>query len=483
MKIDQIYTGCLAEAAYYIESDGEAVIIDPLRDIQGYLDILDKRGARLKYIFETHFHADFVSGHLDLAKKTGAQIVYGPMAETEYDIHNAKDGEILTLGEISFEVLHTPGHTMESTTYLLKDKSGKDHAIFTGDTLFLGDVGRPDLAIKHEEITREDLAGMLFDSLREKIMPLDDGVIVYPAHGAGSACGKNMSSDTWGYLGDQKKENYALREDMTKDEFIKEVTAGLTPPPQYFAKNAALNKKGYESIDAVMERGSIGLDPTKFFQLADRHNALVLDVRPMKEYGKKHIPGSIFIGLDGSFAPWVGSLITNLKKKILLVVEKGREEEAVTRLARVGYDNVLGYLKGGLDAWGKAGFETDKVDSITAAKFAGLNSSDGKDVVLDVRKPPEFLKQHLVVAKNFPLDYISRNMDEIDREHKYYLHCVSGYRSMVAASILKARGYNNIVDIDGGWQALTKTNVEITEEVCPSTISQEDLEAAIKEVT
>ena len=430
MKIEQLYTGCLAEAAYYVESKGEAVIIDPLRDIQGYLDILEKRGAKLKYIFETHFHADFVSGHIDLAKKTGARIVYGPMADTEYEKYQAVDGEELSLGDLSFQVLHTPGHTLESTTYLLRDASGKDHAIFTGDTLFLGDVGRPDLAIKRDEITKEDLAGMLFDSLRNKIMTLEDDVLVYPGHGAGSSCGKNMSSETWGLLGDQKKVNYALREDMTRDEFISEVTAGLSPPPQYFAKNAAMNKEGYKSIDKVLDRGVIGLDPDQFEEIANQKNALILDVRSTAEFSKEHIPGSIFIGLDGTFAPWVGALIVNIKKAILLVAPKGKEEEAVTRLARVGYDNVFGYLEGGIDAWKNAKRAIGSVNTISAKALASkLEKGDGE--VLDVRRPTEFLSQHLSAAKNFPLDFLNKNMGDIDRKHTYYLHCVSGYRSMI----------------------------------------------------
>ena len=345
MKVEQIYTGCLAEAAYYIESEGEAVIIDPLRETQPYLDKLEKEGAKLKYIFETHFHADFVSGHIDLAKKTGATILYGPNASTNYDIYQAKDGEEVKVGKLTFKILHTPGHTMESTSFLLRDEDGKDYALFSGDTLFLGDVGRPDLAIKQGEITREDLAGFLFDSLREKIMPLADDVIVYPGHGAGSACGKNLSTDTWGYLGDQKKSNYALRRDMSKEEFIQEVTTGLTPPPQYFAKNAMMNKSGYDSFDKVLEKGSVALSPERFEELVETQEALMLDSRSEEEFAKEHIPNSIFIGIDGSFAPWVGALITDIKQAIVLITPEGQEEEVVTRLARVGYDNTLGYLK------------------------------------------------------------------------------------------------------------------------------------------
>jgi len=483
MKIEQIYTGCLAEAAYYIESAGEAVIVDPLRDIEGYLEKLKKHGAKLKYIFETHFHADFVSGHLDLAKKTGALIVYGPMADTDYDVHNAKDGDELPLGDISFKVLHTPGHTMESTTYLLRDAKGKDHALFTGDTLFLGDVGRPDLAIKRGKTTKEDLAGLLFDSLRLKIMTLRDDVLVYPGHGAGSSCGKNLSSETWGRLGDQKKVNYALREDMTKEEFVGEVTAGLSPPPQYFAKNAAMNKGGYESIDKVLKQGVIPLDPDRFETLANRYNALILDVRTRKEYQKSHIPGSIFIGIDGSFAPWVGALIVDIKQVILLVTPEGHEEETVTRLARVGYDKVYGFLKGGMDAWIAKEKETDQISSISANGLAKQGIKDEDHIVLDVRRPAEFLKQHLIDAQNFPLDFINNNMNDIKRGKTYYVYCQTGYRSMIAASIMKARGFDNFIDIQGGWETLIKTSLETSLEVCPTTISQEELEEAIAQVT
>lgn len=482
MKVEQIYTGCLAEAAYYIESEGEAVIIDPLRETQPYLDKLKEEGATLKYIFETHFHADFVSGHLDLAKKTGATIVYGPMAKTEYDIHSAKDGEILQLGKVSFEVLHTPGHTLESSTFLLRDESGKDYAIFTGDTLFLGDVGRPDLAIKQGAITKEDLAGLLFNSLRQKIMPLADDVIVYPAHGAGSACGKNLSKDTWGYLGHQKKTNYALRPDMTKPEFIEEVTAGLTPPPQYFAKNAMMNKAGYESFDEVLEKGAVALDPERFEQLVEQEEALMLDVRTPEEFAAGHVPGSIFIGLKGQFAPWVGALITDIKQPIVLITPEGSEEEAVTRLARVGYDNTLGYLAGGVKAWKEAGKEVATIKSVTAEELAKKLQTGRVETILDVRKPSEFLAQHLLDATNFPLDYINRNMQKLNRYDTYHLHCAGGYRSMIAASILKARGFDNLVDVTGGWGAIEKTEMPKSDYVCPTTLPQETLDEAVSSV-
>lgn len=482
MKVEQIYTGCLAQGAYYIESKGEAVIIDPLRETQPYLDKLAVEGAKLKYIFETHFHADFVSGHLDLAKKTGATIVYGPTAKTDYDVYLADDNEILTVGEISFKVLHTPGHTLESTTYLLRDETGKDYAIFTGDTLFLGDVGRPDLAIKQGEITKKDLARMLFYSLRNKIMPLADDVIVYPAHGAGSACGKNLSKETYGYLGDQKKLNYALREDMTKEEFIAEVTAGLTAPPQYFAKNAMLNKGGYGSFDEVLKKGAKALTPEQFIATVASEEALILDVRTQQEFAQGHIPGSIFIGLNGSFAPWVGALITDIQQPILLVTPVGREEETVTRLARVGYDNTLGYLAGGFAAWKTAEEEVARIQSISAEEFAEKLQQGKIDQVLDVRKPTEFLAQHLENVTNYPLDYINKNMSRLNRTDKYFIHCAGGYRSMIAASILKACGFDNLIDIAGGWKAITETDAPKTDYACPTTLSQETVDAAVAAV-
>lgn len=482
MKVEQIYTGCLAEAAYYIESEGEAVIIDPLRETQPYLDKLEKEGAKLKYIFETHFHADFVSGHIDLAKKTGATILYGPNASTNYDIHQAKDGEEVKVGKLTFKILHTPGHTMESTSFLLRDEEGKDYALFSGDTLFLGDVGRPDLAIKQGEITREDLAGFLFDSLREKVMPLADDVIVYPGHGAGSACGKNLSTDTWGYLGDQKKSNYALREDMSKKEFIQEVTAGLTPPPQYFAKNAMMNKSGYDSFDEVLEKGSVALSPERFEELVETQEALMLDTRSEEEFAKEHIPNSIFIGIDGSFAPWVGALIADIKQAIVLITPEGQEEEVVTRLARVGYDNTLGYLKGGIEAWKEAGKETDNIISITADELAKRMEAGIDGEIIDVRKPTEYLSQHIEGATNFPLDYINTNMNRLDRSAKYYIHCLGGYRSLITASILQARGFRNLVDIQNGWRAIEESKVPKTDHICPTTMSQEVIDAAVAAV-
>ena len=463
MKVEQIYTGCLAEAAYYIESNGEAVIIDPLRETEPYIERAKVDNATIKYVLETHFHADFVSGHLDLARKTGATIVYGPTAQPNFDAHVAEDGEVLKVGNITIEVLHTPGHTMESSTYLLKDENGKDYAIFTGDTLFLGDVGRPDLAIKQGEITLEDLAGFLFDSLRNKIMPLGDEVIVYPGHGAGSACGKKMSKETEGTLGDQKMFNYALRPDMTKEEFIKEVTAGLVEPPQYFPKNAMMNKMGYESIDEVRKRGVKPLTIRAFKAAWEMEDALVIDTRNREDFAKGFIPGSIFIGLDGSFASWVGALITDLKQPILFIAEPGKEEEVVTRLARVGYDNSIGYLEGGFEVWKMAGEDVDVIEEVEPVVFSELFKRKGDLKILDVRKESEYNAEHLVGAENFPLDFINRNMNQINRDQKYYLHCVSGYRSLVAASILKSRGYHTVVNVKKGYEELSKLNLKRTE--------------------
>lgn len=470
MKIEQIYTGCLAQGAYYIKSKDEAVIIDPLREVKPYLDKLSEDNVKLKYIFETHFHADFVSGHLDLAEKTGAQIVYGPNAETSFQKYQAKDGEILNVGDISFVVLHTPGHTLESTTYLLKDESGKDIAIFSGDTLFIGDVGRPDLAQKSGEMTIEDLAGMSFDSLRTKILPLSDDVLVYPAHGAGSACGKNMSKETFDTLGNQKQSNYALRENMTKEEFIKEVTEGLAPPPYYFAENARLNKTGYSSIDTVLEKGAVPLSVEQFDDIVHSQDALILDTRYKTEFTNAHIPNSVFIGIDGTFAPWVGALILNLKHPIVLIAPKGREEEVVTRLARVGYDNTLGFLEGGLEAWKAAGREVDAIESIPAFQFETRMAKDTLNV-LDVRRPSEFEAEHVEEAISYPLDFLNKNMGTLDVDKYYYLYCGSGYRSVIAASILKARGYGKVIDVAGGFGAISATGIKRTEYVCPTTIS------------
>ncbi len=462
MKIEQLYTGCLAEAAYYIASEGEAVIIDPLRETDPYIERLQADQAELKYVLETHFHADFVSGHLDLAKKTGATIVYGPTAQPNFKAHVATDGEILKVGKLTLKVLHTPGHTMESTTYLLKDEQGKDVAIFTGDTLFLGDVGRPDLAQKGAELTLEDLAGYLYDSLRNKIMPLADEVIVYPGHGAGSACGKKMSKETQGTLGDQKKYNYALRADMTKAEFIQEVTTGLVEPPQYFPKNAVMNKMGYDSIDEVRDRGLQPLSVRAFLAAWEGTDALVLDARHEGDFAKGFIPGSINIGIDGSFAPWVGALITDHKQPILLVTPIGRETEVVTRLARVGYDHAIGYLDGGFESWKATGEEVETMQELTPAQLA-KNYQPGTINLIDVRKESEYRSEHIVGAENYPLDFINRLIEHFDKNKTYFLYCGGGYRSSTFASIMKARGYRNMVNIPGGYNALSLTNLPRTE--------------------
>lgn len=470
MKIEQIYTGCLAEAAYYIESNGEAAIIDPLREVGPYLKKAEQNTAKIKYIFETHFHADFVSGHVDLAEKSGAKIIYGPTANTAFDAHIATDGEVFTVGKLTITVLHTPGHTLESTTYLLKDENGKDHCIFTGDTLFIGDVGRPDLAQKGT-LTMEDLAGMLYDSLNEKIKPLANDVIVYPGHGAGSACGKNMSKETFDTLGHQKEVNYALKA-ATKEQFIKEVTDGILPPPQYFAKNAAMNKGGYESIDDVYQKGLNALSPQAFEDAANATEALILDTRAPQEFAKAFIPNAVNIGLNGQFAPWVGALITDLKQSILLVTDAGMEQEAITRLARVGYDNTIGYLDGGIDAWAAAGKETDQITSISAEAFEQAYQNDADILALDVRKPGEYQAEHLTFTHARPLDYINDWTSEIDGNKTYYIHCAGGYRSMIAASILKARGINNVIDVAGGYGAIKNTGLERTDFVCPSKLAK-----------
>ncbi|WP_075341872.1 MBL fold metallo-hydrolase [Tenacibaculum agarivorans] len=465
MKIEQIYTNCLSQGTYYIESNGEVAVIDPLREVQTYIDKAEKENAKIKYIFETHFHADFVSGHITLAEKTGATIVYGPTAQTSFDSYIAKDNESFKVGNIEIIALHTPGHTMESTTYLIKDEEGKNHAIFSGDTLFIGDVGRPDLAQKGD-ITQEDLAGYLYDSLREKIMILEDDVVVYPAHGAGSACGKHLSKETVSTIGDQKKTNYALRANMTKEEFIKEVTDGLLPPPDYFPLNVKLNKEGYESIDKIIQKGTKALDVHEFESLANSYGALVLDVRHQNDFIKGFIPQSIFIGLNGTFAPWVGALIKNTEQPILLVTPEGKEEETVTRLARVGFDNVLGYLNGSFEAWKNSEKEIDSILSISAeALEAALNN---KATVFDVRKPGEYEKDHIKNVENTPLDYINQYISVFPKSLSFHLHCAGGYRSVIAASILKARGFHNVIDVAGGYKAIKETNIKRVQSVCTS---------------
>lgn len=459
MKVEQIYTGCLAQGAYYIESEGEVAIIDPLRETKPYLERAEKDNAKIKYIFETHFHADFVSGHVTLAEQTGAPIVFGPNANPTFETIIAKDGQVFKLGKVTITALHTPGHTMESTTYLLKDENGKDYAIFSGDTLFLGDVGRPDLAQKANEVTQEDLAGILFDSLRNKIMPLADDVIVYPAHGAGSACGKNMMKETVDTLGNQKKMNYALRADMTRDEFIKEVTEGLAPAPLYFPMNVKMNREGYNSINDVLEQGTKPLDPETFEQIANETGAIVLDVRHQSDYINGHIPRSIFIGLDGGFAPWVGALLADVQQKILLVVAPGREEEAVTRLSRVGFDHTLGYLEGGVEAWIKAGKEIDSLESVEAEKFKDKMNEEVK--VFDVRNDGEYENARLSCAERAPLGFLNDYVGAFPNEEKCYLYCAGGYRSVIAASILKSRGVHNIVNVEGGFAAIKNVGIEV----------------------
>ncbi|RNL93534.1 MBL fold metallo-hydrolase [Sinomicrobium pectinilyticum] len=461
MKVEQIYTGCLAQGAYYIESKGEVAIIDPLREVHPYTEKAEKNGAKIKYIFETHFHADFVSGHLTLSRETGAPIVYGPTANPDFESIIAEDGQEFPLGEVTIVVLHTPGHTMESTTYLLRDKDGKDYAIFSGDTLFLGDVGRPDLAQKAAHMTQEELAGLLYDSLREKIMPLGDHVIVYPGHGAGSACGKNMMKETVDTLGHQKEVNYALREDMTREEFIKEVTDGLLPPPQYFPHNVRMNKEGYADIDEVLKRGASPLNPSGFETLANESGAVVLDVRHQSDFEKGHIPRSIFIGIDGSFAPWVGALIMDTAQPILLVTPEGREEETVTRLSRVGFDNTLGYLEGGFEAWKADGREYDTVNSVTADQLKEMQKK-GEVPVFDVRKETEYEAGHVKGAHLTSLDYLNDHLAEFPEGEKFYIHCAGGYRSMIAASILKSRGIHNFADVAGGFGAIREAHVDIT---------------------
>ncbi len=469
MRIEQIYTGCLAQGAYYIFSKGEAAIIDPLREVGPYLKRAQKDGVQIKYIFETHFHADFVSGHLSLAEKTGAPIIYGPEANPSFDAYIAKDGEEFTLGELTIRVLHTPGHTIESSTYLLLDKFGKEKAIFTGDTLFLGDVGRPDLAQKSDVLSVEALAALAFESLRNKIMPLPDDVIVYPAHGAGSACGKNMMKETVDNLGNQKQMNYALRADMTKEEFIQEVTSGLLPPPAYFPLNVKLNKEGYEHFDKVLAKGLKALSPEDFENFVNQKNALMLDVRSPEAYAQSHIPNSIFIGLDGNFAPWVGELIVDINQAILLIAPEGREEEAVTRLSRVGFDQTFGYLKGGIKKWISAGKQTEEVNSVPASDLEKVYEIN-KNNIFDVRRKNEYLSEHLESVQNIPLSNLNDHLKQFPKDQTFFLHCAGGYRSMIASSILKSRGYHNLIDVRGGFNALSLTKIPKTAYVCPTTL-------------
>ena len=467
MVIEQIYTGCLAQGAYYIESNGEVAIVDPLREVQDYIDRAKNNNATIKYIFETHFHADFVSGHVTLAKKTGAKIVYGPSAKTNFEAIIAQDNQTFKVGNITITVLHTPGHTLESSCFLLKDKDGKDFALLSGDTLFLGDVGRPDLAQKGD-LSEKDLAGFLYDSLRNKIMTLADDVIVYPAHGAGSACGKNLSKETIGTIGNQKKTNYALRANMTKEEFIKEVTDGLLPPPAYFPLNVKLNKEGYKNIDDIIKTSAKPLSVKDFELIANETDAIILDVRHQSEFIKGFIPQSIFIGIDGGFAPWVGALIKDIQQPILLVTPQGKEADTIIRLSRVGFDNVLGYLDGSFASWKKMDKEVDTLESVSVDVLEQkINESA---LVFDVRKPGEFASEHIKIAESTPLDFLNNHISEFPKKKKFYVHCAGGYRSVIAASILKARGFHNVIDVSGGYAAVRKTTIQRTVAVCPSTV-------------
>ncbi len=468
MKIEQMFTGCLAEMAYYIESNGEAVIIDPLREVEPYLEKAKSDNATIKYVFLTHFHADFVSGHVDLAKKTGATIVYGPGAKAEFDLHNGTDGEEFKIGDVTLKLLHTPGHTMESISLLLLDENNKEHCVFTGDALFIGDVGRPDLAVK-SDLTQEDLAGFLYDSLRTKIMTLPDDVIVYPNHGAGSACGKKMSSETWDTLGNQKETNYALRADMTKEEFINELLDGIVPPPQYFPKNAMLNKSINKEIDTILEKGTVALDLETFKSMAEHKEALVIDTRKPQEFCNGHVPNSLFFGIDGSFAPWIGALITDINQPIIFVATEGREEEVVTRLSRIGYDNTLGYLKGGIEAWKEAGEEVATIKSVTPEEMSE-DLLAGKVDLVDIRKQSEYDSEHVEGASHAPLDWINQDKWTLDKDKTYHIQCAGGYRSVIFTSIMRTRGYHNLIDVAGGFRYI-KANMDwpLTEYVCPST--------------
>ena len=470
MRLEQIYTGCIAHAAYYLESNGEAAIFDPLREVQPYIDRAQKDNAKIKYVFETHFHADFVSGHLDLVKKTGAKIVFGPTAKPAYEAIVAEDGQVFKIGNASVKVIHTPGHTMESTTYLLVDEQGKEHGIITGDTLFIGDVGRPDLA-QHviADLTQEKLAGHLYDSLRNKIMPLSDDLIVYPNHGAGSACGKMMSKETTDTLGHQKKVNYALDPSLTKEEFIRQLLTGLTTPPVYFPQNVLMNIKGYESLDTIMQRGKRPMAVSEFEIVANETRALILDTRAASDFAKGFIPNSINIGIDGNFAQWVGEMIPDVKQEILLVTDPGREEESIIRLSRVGYDNTMGYLDGGFETWKKAGKETESVKRMTAEEFATLYETE-KPLVIDIRKKSEYDAEHVIDAVNIPLNQLNSHLAEFPKDRSFVLHCAGGYRSMIAASILKQRGWDNFADVSGGFSEMAKTNVPKTAYVCPTTL-------------
>ena len=467
MKVEQIYTTCLAQGSYYIESNGQAAVIDPLREVGAYIDMATERGAKIKYVFETHFHADFVSGHLTLANHTGATIVFGPTAKTDFDCLVAEDNKEFKIGNITIKLLHTPGHTMESSSYLLLDENGKEIALFSGDTLFLGDVGRPDLAQK-SGITEKDLAGMLFDSLRNKIMILPDEVIVYPGHGAGSACGKNMSIETVGTIGHEIATNYALRADMTKQEFIKEVTEGMLPPPAYFPENVRLNKQGYNPENDNIAKANIALSVTDFKVKSTEKDVIVLDVRSATDFVKGFIPNSIFIGIDGGFAPWVGTIIKKVETPILLICDKDRLEEVSTRLSRVGFDNILGHLSGGIEAWEQDDLQT--LNSISAKDFSAIYQADNTIDIVDVRKETEYITRHIISAKLAPLSDLKKESAEVIKDKENYVHCAGGYRSVIACSLLKREGIHNVTNIVGGFGAIKNTNILLSDEVCPSTL-------------
>ncbi len=472
MKVEQLFTGCLAEMAYYIESNGEAAIVDPLRETEPYLRMAEADGAKIKYIFLTHFHADFVSGQYDLAQKTGAKIIFGPNATAEYDIYNGTDGEEFPLGDGKITLLHTPGHTMESSSYLITNEEGNSPYVLTGDCLFIGDVGRPDLAVKSGTITEKDLAGFLFESLRNKIMTLPDDIIVYPNHGAGSACGKNMSSETFDTLGNQKKTNYALRADMTKEEFIEEVTSGLKPPPPYFPNNVRMNKSINTSIDTILHKGTTPLDPVTFKELSEKKDILVIDTRSKEAYAEEGtVPGAWYIGVDGNFAPWVGAIVPDINQKIIFISDDElRVNEIVTRFSRVGYDNTLGYLNGGIKDWLAHGFGVDKIGSVSANKFVDLLAEGAIEKPVDVRKESEYLSEHVIGVENFPLDFIHTNFAEIDTSKEYFLHCKTGYRSLIAASIFMANGVEKVTDVRGGFEDIIETKAPISDFVCPTTM-------------
>jgi len=467
MKVEQIYTSCLSQGSYYIESKGQAAVIDPLREVGAYIEMAKERGAKIKYVFETHFHADFVSGHLSLAKKTGAQIIFGPTAKTDFESIIAKDDQVFEIGGVSIKVLHTPGHTMESSCYLLINEKGEDKAIFSGDTLFLGDVGRPDLAQK-SDITEQDLAGILFDSLRTKIMSLSDDVIVYPGHGAGSACGKNMSKETVGTIGYEKATNYALRPDMTKQEFVKELIDGILPPPDYFSENVRLNIQGTSSVDVVIEKAIKPLSVSDFKELLTKKNVIILDVRHQTEFVKGFIPDSIFIGIDGGFAPWVGAIIKTVETPIILVCDEDKLQETATRLSRVGFDNILGHLQGGINAWDINNLHT--IESVSAEKLACIYKQDNTINIIDVRKASEYNSQHISGAELTPLISMDKQYDKFTNSNKNFMHCAGGYRSVIAGSLLKKQGINNIINVEGGFSAIKETAIPLSDLICPTTL-------------